>query len=499
MSKLFALLFAVALLAVPAIAHAGHDHDHDDDGDDANSHVLKLGKANFDETIKKNDLILVEFFAPWCGHCKQLKPQWEQAAHELEGIAYLGAVDCTIERELCDEQNVRGFPTIKLFRNDGSVSEYSEGRRAADIVKFMKKQKAPAYTNIKGSEVASLRTGDEVAVVGFFNSVEDAEAKAFIEAATALRNDYTFAVVVGEEVAAAAATAPSVTLYKEEGTVVFSGKYEKEDLVAWVDAEAFPLVGVIGPENYQKYVDRALPLVWIFVDYKADATKNVLSVASEVAKQFKGRLSLVQLDGVRWAEHAKNYGLSGNTPGFVVENRDENKNFVFPEDKEVTVESLRAHLQGFVDGTLTPTYKSEEIPAENDGPVKVVVGKTFESIVMDETKDVLVEFYAPWCGHCKKLVPIYEKLGEKFAANKNVVVAKLDATLNDIPGVDVQGFPTIFFYPAYGKATPIQYRGDRTMEGMAEFIEENGYHFKSGSAAAEAPVEAAAPAAHDEL
>lgn len=497
MSKLFALLFAVVLLAAPALAHGDHDHDHDHD-DDANSHVLKLTKANFDETVAKHDLILVEFFAPWCGHCKSLKPQYEQAAHDLEGVAALAAVDCTVDRDLCSEYDVRGFPTIKLFRNDGSApAEYQEGRRAADIVKFMRKQKAPAYTVVKAADIPSLRTGDEVAIVGFFNSEEDAEAKVFIEAAKALRNDYTFAVVVGEE---AAATAPAVTLYKEGASVSFTGKYEKDELSSWADAEAFPLVGTIGPENYQKYVDRGLPLVWIFVDYKADVTKDVLAAATEVAAEFKGRLSLVQLDGLRWAEHAKNYGLSGNTPGVVAEDREENKNYVFPEDQTITVESLKAHLQGFVDGTLAPTYKSEEIPAENNGPVKVVVGKSFESIVLDETKDVMVEFYAPWCGHCKKLVPIYEKLGQKFASNEKVVIAKLDATLNDVPGVDIQGFPTIFFYPANAKANPIQYRGDRTAEAMAEFIEENGSTFNQEAVEAPAKEEAAAPAAgHDEL
>jgi len=54
--------------------------------------------------------------------------------------------------------------------------------------------------------------------------------------------------------------------------------------------------------------------------------------------------------------------------------------------------------------------KSEEIPAHNDEPVKVLVGKNFEEIVYDETKDVLVEFYAPWCGHCKSLAPKYDEL-----------------------------------------------------------------------------------------
>lgn len=77
------------------------------------------------------------------------------------------------------------------------------------------------------------------------------------------------------------------------------------------------------------------------------------------------------------------------------------------------MDNLRAFITSYKAGELTPKIKSDPIPESNDEGVKVVVGETFDKIVMDETKDVLVEFYAPWCGHCKSLAPKWDELGEK--------------------------------------------------------------------------------------
>eukprot|EP01036_Dinobryon_divergens_P028780 gene28780-37783_t len=89
------------------------------------------------------------------------------------------------------------------------------------------------------------------------------------------------------------------------------------------------------------------------------------------------------------------------------------------------------------------------------------------------SKAALVEFYAPWCGHCKSLTPIYEKLAKVFEGEKSVLIAKVDATAEEDLGkrYNIEGFPTIKFFPA-GSADPEPYEGDRELEGLVDYINE---------------------------
>ena len=65
--------------------------------------------------------------------------------------------------------------------------------------------------------------------------------------------------------------------------------------------------------------------------------------------------------------------------------------------------------------------------------LQVLVAKNFDEIVNDETKDVLIEFYAPWCGHCKNLAPVYDEVASALIDETDIVIAKMDATANDVP------------------------------------------------------------------
>lgn len=106
--------------------------------------------------------------------------------------------------------------------------------------------------------------------------------------------------------------------------------------------------------------------------------------------------------------------------------------------------------------------------------VTVLTGKNFDAVALDADKDVLVEFYAPWCGHCKSLAPTYEKVATTFAAEDNVVVAKVDADKHrDLAQrFGVSGFPTIKFFGRGEDKEASAYESGRDEQSFVDFLNE---------------------------
>ena len=106
------------------------------------SPVLQLDGKSYDTLIaKSNHTAIVEFYAPWCGHCQNLKPAYEKAAKSLSGLAKVGAVDCDDEsnKPFCGSMGVQGFPTLKIVKpgkkpGKPMVVAYRGGRNAKAIV-----------------------------------------------------------------------------------------------------------------------------------------------------------------------------------------------------------------------------------------------------------------------------------------------------------------------------------------------------------------------------
>uniref|UniRef100_A0A673YW69 Protein disulfide-isomerase A6 n=1 Tax=Salmo trutta TaxID=8032 RepID=A0A673YW69_SALTR len=108
-------------------------------GGGSKKNVVELTDDNFDRLVlDSGEVWLVEFFAPWCGHCKSLEPEWAAAAsavkEQTKDKVHLGAVDATVHQGLASRYGVRGFPTIKIFKKGEEPEDYQGGRTRGDII-----------------------------------------------------------------------------------------------------------------------------------------------------------------------------------------------------------------------------------------------------------------------------------------------------------------------------------------------------------------------------
>jgi len=437
--------------------------------------VFTLTTENFDQFIADNPKVLVEFYAPWCGHCKALTPEYEAAAQAIAADdaidAKLAKVDATEEKDLATKFGVKGFPTLKFFTGDVEApTDYSGGRTEQTIIQWLRTRSMPPVSVLESADdVEAFRKKGSVVLVGFFAADGD-EAKVLNDVAEANRESVVVGQVTSGDVKIEGTEFGKLFMFRdfEEPIVAFDGEVSVEGITDFLNAERFPLIDAIGPENYKDYVDRGLPIVWISLNADDEAElKTILDSVMPFAKDAKGKLSFTYVDATKYAQHVQNLGIT-ETPGILIAG-DDNKKYLF-SGSVGSADELKAYFEGYAAGTLEAHLKSEAVPESNDEPVYVLVGSEFEKVVGGD-KDVFVEYYAPWCGHCKRLAPEYEKVGEAFSDVDSVIVAKADATENDFPE-DIKGFPTLLFYPK-GQTEAVKYSGDRKQEAIIEFIKEN--------------------------
>ncbi|KAF4521665.1 hypothetical protein B566_EDAN006252 [Ephemera danica] len=392
-------------------------------------------------------------------------------------------VDCTEGgKETCNKFGVTGYPTIKIFRGGEFSQEYSGPREAAGIIKYMKSQVGPSSKDLKSvGDFETFTSKEDVAVIGFFKGDSDLK-KAFLKLADILREKVRFGHSSEDAVLTKTGETDSVILYRpkhlsnkfEPDTVTYSGAANKDDLEKWINKNYHGLVGHRQRDNVKDFNN---PQIIAF--YQVDYTKNPKGTnywrnrILKVAKNFENEFTFAVSAKDDFQHELNEYGydyVSGEKP--LIFARDA-KGRKFTLKEEFSMEVLEKFLNDVKADKLEPYLKSEPIPDDNSGPVVVAVAKNFDDVVTNVDKDVLIEFYAPWCGHCKKLAPIFDELGEKLKG-EDVSIVKMDATANDVPSnFEVRGFPTLYWFKKDSKDSPVRYEGGREVNDFIEYIAEH--------------------------
>ncbi|XP_062845485.1 protein disulfide isomerase family A, member 8 [Trichomycterus rosablanca] len=452
------------------------------------SEVMELRDSDFDYVSADQETMLVKFYTPWCGHCKKLAPEFEAAAKRLKGIATLAKVDCTSQTEVCGRFGVSGYPTLKIFKNGQEISSYDGPRSADGIVENMKKLAGPDSTPLHTErDLEDFIDHFDASVVGVFESGDSPRLAEFLKGANLMRDGFRFAHSTNLQLGLKYdLDSEGVLLFRpprlaskfEESVVRHRGAFSVTGLRRFIRDNVFGMCPHMTRENKDQLRKRDLLTAYYELDYlhNPKGSNYWRNRVMKVASQYKEHGLLFSVADRRdfLDELENDYGLGAaevsGMPFVTVRTRSGHK-YTMREEFTRDGKSLERFLEDYSAGRLKRYVRSEPVPASNNGPVKVVVADTFEDIVNDPQKDVLIEFYAPWCGNCKKLEPKYSELAQQLAGDPNIVIAKMDATANDVPqGFDVKGFPTVYFVPAGRKDEPRRYEGAREVKDFISFL-----------------------------
>eukprot|EP01147_Barroeca_monosierra_P001726 gene1726-4846_t len=458
--------------------------------------VITLTEDNFDEVVNSADLILVEFYAPWCGHCKRLAPEYEKAARDLWNSSPripLAKVDATAETNLAQRFEISSYPTLNIFRK-GKKYEYTGGRDRSAIVKEMLELASPPAKFLETVfDIDQAVDGEDPVVVGFFENENSPALDIYQDAASSRRKLYNYAYATSDAIREAyGVVGEKVAIFQpkrlhsklEKPSVSRPVGKDAQELAAWIETHGYPIVGHRSNRgvDIRKYeTTRPLVVVYFDADFSKDLRdetnfwreKITQTVLDRYGDKVNKDLYFVIASEGEYDNELADFKRKGSDEEFTVAIFAEENAKYLMED-EFDIDNFQDFVDAFLEGKLKPYLKSEPVPRKTKGPVVQVVADNFDKIVNDKSKDVLIEFYAPWCGHCKALEPKYKKLAKKLSKVDDLVIAKMDATANDVPPpYKVTGFPTIFFAPRDKKKEPVQYSGDREVKDFLKFLKEH--------------------------
>jgi len=317
--------------------------------------------------------------------------------------------------------------------------------------------------------VEAFAKGKHDIVFVAYTSAESEFGKKFMTAAGKYRENFVFGITPAtaerKDVIVAFRNFP-----KEDKEVVYSGSTDLEEIRKWIFTVSLPLAGMYNADTKARY--GSLPLFVVFGNFHAEHDPAGLRYAVNrlrpVAEKFRGKLHFVAAaQSESWFDELGYSRLEKYTFAIV-----DGEKLYASELKKFDKEAMAEFAKKFLAGELKQSIKSQELPENKEGDVYVVVGKTFDEEVVNAKTDTFIVAYAPWCGHCKALLPKWEELAKKYNKEGSAVrVAKIDATANYLAkGYNVQGFPTIFWVPAGKGQKPLQYNGGREVAEFEKYI-----------------------------
>ena len=446
--------------------------------------VLLLDEDNFGFAMHEFKYILTLFYSPDDPNCQEIIPLFEKIASIIKKENYVSAkIDYDKSPQIVRHFKIETFPSILLIRKTVPI-DYDGEKNLDQIINWLKEQTRKEYTKITtNSELEEFKKQHEVSFVYFgkddkiINEINLAERK---------MDDMPMGIISSDELI----KENSKSEDKKEFIILFTkfdnGKnylydLEWKKIIDFYNLYSTPKVMEFAAQTSPILFSKRIPSLIIFSlkrkNHYEESKKVLNNIWPKVNKKVKLFISDIEEGmSVKLSEYC---GIKEDAlpKAYILEPIGENP-IKYRTEEKITEENLIKFVENWENKKLKPFMRSEAEPEDNDGDVFTVVGKTYKKEVLNNDKDVLLYFFAPWCKHCKEFYPKFEKMARKLK-NKNpkLLLAKIDATENDIEGLPINKYPTIKFYPGNAKnKEPIHFNNKQSIVDLLNLIKEKAFH-----------------------
>lgn len=442
--------------------------------------VIELNNDNTERVINGNEFVLVLGYAPWCPRSAELMPHFAEAATSLKEFKtplVMAKIDADRFPKPASFLGVKGFPTLLLFVN-GTSQPYSGGYTADDIVIWARKKTgAPVIRISSKAEAEEFLRKYQTFLVGRFDKFEGPDYEEFVSAA---KSDNETQFVEASQLELARVLYPDIkptehfigiVKNEPERYTAYDGAFTMNKILEFIDYNWFPLVTKLTEINSIRVYSSPIKLQ-VLVFANTEDFKNLLNPLQEVARTFKSKIMFIFVD-INDDNLAKPFltlfGLeeSKNTVVAAFDNGMSSKYLLESKPTQSNIEEFCTNL---VQGSLSPYFKSQPIPDNTEASVHVIVGKTFDDEILSSKKDVLLEVFTPWCINCEATSKQVEKLAKHYKGSSNLIVARIDASANEHPKLQVNDYPTLLLFRADDKENPIKLSTKSSLKELATSI-----------------------------
>ncbi|KAM4585246.1 protein disulfide-isomerase [Odontesthes bonariensis] len=441
--------------------------------------VLQLKRGNFNRALRKHEQLLVHFFTPLTAEGHRVSAAFEGAAAELQGSEVkLAVLDVTKEKDLAKELNVTSQPTIRLYLSGDKFNPLPcpVPQSSASILTWLKRREGSAADLI--TDFSQSEASEELTVVGFFKELNHEHVQVFYAAAVDLP-DIRFVVTLNDEVINKYGFTHDVVLLLRESKLIqayeFMPQTSKEELITFISVyQMDPVTEYTGQTATQILSSPVLNHALLFVNKSSADFQEIFSAFDMAAKAFRMKILsvLVNVDEPRNGRLLEYFRVRDfEAPLIRMVNLTDHVTYHLPSDT-LNVETIKQFHRSYLEGKAKPKMQSEPIAEGWDQqPVKELVAMNLEKVAFNPNKTVFVLFYLPYSQKSHAVFPLWEELAKALEEREDVVIARIDASANDIDMSMQEAYPSLCLFPALHAERMMVYTGKRKLKDLIKFVD----------------------------